>query len=339
MRMRIIVEDDGWFVMMILFYTLRRHVVSEPYRLYNLDVFEYELNEPMALYGHIPMVLAAGPAAPSVGLFWFNPSETFVDISTSDKRKSTHWMSESGWIDMFILPGPSPDAVFRQFTSLTGRAQLPPVFALGYHQCRWNYKNEPDVARVNEGFDSHGIPYDVLWLDIEHTDGKRYFTWDSHAFPTPLAMQHHLSSVGRKMVTIVDPHIKRDSSYAVHIDAQAQNVYILDSQGKAEFDGWCWPGSSSYVDYTSPHARRWWASQFRLDKYIGSTLDLFTWNDMNEPSVFNGPEVSMGKNCVSRAGVEHREWHNLYGYYMQRATMEGQLLRQLSASMQVRSYR
>jgi mannosyl-oligosaccharide alpha-1,3-glucosidase len=35
----------------------------------------------------------------------------------------------------------------------------------------------------------HDIPYDVLWLDIEHTDGKRYFTWDKHTFPDPIRMQ------------------------------------------------------------------------------------------------------------------------------------------------------
>ncbi|CAK5049963.1 unnamed protein product [Aphanomyces euteiches] len=302
--------------------------LTDPYRLYNLDVFEYELNEPMALYGHIPMIMAASPSN-TVGVFWYNPSETFVDISTpSTVEKTTHWMSESGWIDLFILPGTSPATVSEQFTTLTGRASLPPIFALGYHQCRWNYKNELDVSRVNEGFDTHVIPYDVLWLDIEHTDGKRYFTWDKHAFPTPLEMHKPLSAVGRKIVTIVDPHMKRDSNYVVHADAQAQQVYITDDSGK-EFDGWCWPGSSSYVDFTSPFARRWWASQFRLDKYLGSTLDTYTWNDMNEPSVFNGPEVSMPKSSLSRAGVEHREWHNLYGYYMQRATMEGQMVRQL----------
>ena len=31
---------------------------GDPYRLYNLDVFEYELNNPMALYGSIPFMLA-----------------------------------------------------------------------------------------------------------------------------------------------------------------------------------------------------------------------------------------------------------------------------------------
>lgn len=29
---------------------------AEPYRLYNLDVFEYELNERMALYGAVPFI-------------------------------------------------------------------------------------------------------------------------------------------------------------------------------------------------------------------------------------------------------------------------------------------
>ena len=44
---------------------------------------------------------------------------------------------------------------------------------------------------------------------------------------------------------------------------------------------------------------------------------------MNEPSVFNGPEVSMPKDATSIAGVEHREWHNLYGFYQQMATSRG----------------
>lgn len=48
------------------------------------------------------------------------------------------------------------------------------MFSLGYHQCRWNYKDEADVEAVHEGLEGHGIPYDVLWLDIEHTDGKRH---------------------------------------------------------------------------------------------------------------------------------------------------------------------
>jgi alpha 1,3-glucosidase len=70
------------------------------------------------------------------------------------------------------------------------------------------------------------------------------------------------------MVTIVDPHIKRDDNYPVHSEATTKGYYIKNKDG-ADFDGWCWPGSSSYLDFTSPVVREWWATQFRLDKYIG----------------------------------------------------------------------
>ena len=52
---------------------------------------------------------------------------------------------------------------------------------------------------MDKGFDEHDIPYDVLWLDIEHTDGKKYMTWDKLKFPTPDQMQKNLAAKGRKV--------------------------------------------------------------------------------------------------------------------------------------------
>lgn len=72
-----------------------------------------------------------------------------------------------------------------------------------------------DVAAVHAAFDEHDIPLDVIWLDIEHTDGKRYFTWDPVKFADPKAMIDGLASKHRKMVTIIDPHLKKDDGYHV----------------------------------------------------------------------------------------------------------------------------
>lgn len=67
------------------------------------------------------------------------------------------------------------------------------------------------MSSVDSGFDAHDIPYDVLWLDIEHTNGKRYLTWDTAKFPTPAAMQDRLAAKGRK-VSKADKQAGRQSS-------------------------------------------------------------------------------------------------------------------------------
>jgi alpha 1,3-glucosidase len=302
---------------------------KEPYRLYNLDVFQYELDETMALYGAVPLIVSQSAVTGTMGVLWFNPTETYVDVMDSPEKKSTktHWMSESGVVDVFFMPGPDPKSLYRQYATLSGVTPLPPIFSLGYHQCRWNYKDEKDIAQVHADFEKYDYPYDVLWLDIEHTDGKKYFTWDPNLFPTPIQMQEKLAQKGRRMVTIVDPHIKRDDNYYIHKEATAAGLYVKDKDGVKDYDGWCWPGSSSYLDFTSERVRSWWADQFSYVRYRGSTSALFTWNDMNEPSVFNGPEVSMQKDLKNLKGEEHREWHNLYGMLFHRATSEGQIRR------------
>ncbi|KAM7086269.1 neutral alpha-glucosidase AB isoform 1-T1 [Molossus nigricans] len=313
---------------------------GEPYRLYNLDVFQYELYNPMALYGSVPVLLAHSSHR-DLGIFWLNAAETWVDISSNTAGKTlfgkmldylqgsgetpqtdVRWMSESGIIDVFLLLGPSVLDVFRQYASLTGTQALPPLFSLGYHQSRWNYRDEADVLEVNQGFDDHNLPCDVIWLDIEHADGKRYFTWDPSRFPEPLTMLQHLASKKRKLVAIVDPHIKVDSGYRVHEELQSQGLYVKTRDG-SDYEGWCWPGAAGYPDFTNPKMRAWWANMFSFDDYKGSAPNLYVWNDMNEPSVFNGPEVTMLKDAQHYGGWEHRDVHNIYGFYVHMATADG----------------
>lgn len=312
---------------------------GDPYRLYNLDVFQYELYNPMALYGAVPVMLAHN-AQRTAGIFWLNAAETWVDISSNTAGKTVfgkmldyvqgssetpqtdvRWISESGIIDVFLMLGPTPRDVFSQYASLTGTQAFPPLASLGYHQCRWNYNDQEDVRSVDAGFDEHDIPYDFIWLDIEHTDGKRYFTWDPHKFASPKEMLQGLMDKKRKMVAIVDPHIKVDSNYKIHNEIRSRGFYVKNKDG-ADYEGWCWPGSAGYPDFTRPDMRAWWASQFAYDQYEGAMENLYTWNDMNEPSVFNGPEVTMHKDAL-HGSWEHRDVHNIYGLYVQRATAEG----------------
>ncbi|NWY93494.1 GANAB glucosidase, partial [Loxia curvirostra] len=290
---------------------------GDPYRLYNLDVFQYEVFTPMALYGSVPLLLAHRPRL-SLGLFWLNAAETWVDIGSNTAGKVRQGGLGGSWgcfggFHCRFCPGPGTQA-------------LPPLFSLGYHQSRWNYQDEADVEAVERGFEEHELPLDVLWLDIEHADGKRYFTWDPAKFPNPRGVLERLAAGKRRMVSIVDPHIKVDGGYRVHTELRARGLFVKTKDGN-DYEGWCWPGSSAYPDFTNPEMREWWANMFAYDQYEGSTEALFTWNDMNEPSVFSGPEVTMHKDARHFGGWEHRELHNLYGLYVHKATAEGLIRR------------
>ena len=83
------------------------------------------------------------------------------------------------------------------------------------------------------------------------------------------------------MVTIIDPHIKVDDNYHIFKDAKDLDLYVKTSTG-ADFEGWCWPGSSQWLDYLNPKCRDYWANKFLFSAYNGSTTSLYTWNDMNE---------------------------------------------------------
>ena len=90
------------------------------------------------------------------------------------------------------------------------------------------------------------------------------------------------------MVVIVDPHLKRADDYVVYRGAKDAGYLVKKADG-SEYEGWCWPGSSSWVDFFNPGSWTWWAGLFSLKdrddikwRWEKSTSSVFIWNDMNE---------------------------------------------------------
>ena len=79
---------------------------GDPYRLYNLDVFQYELNERMALYVAVPFVMAHKSDS-TVGLFWLNAAETWVDVKKSGTGIMQMAMQLLSWFYSDNFPQPS----------------------------------------------------------------------------------------------------------------------------------------------------------------------------------------------------------------------------------------
>ena len=251
----------------------------------------------------------------TAGVFLHNAAEQWIETtSNQDGGSQTYFMAEIGTLDVFVLLGPSPTEVVRQYTKLTGTAHLPQLWALGYHQCRNSYESQDEAKDVVSNFDSNNFQMDALWLDIDYTDGYRYFTWNPSTFSDPVDLQETLAGTNKKMVTIIDPHIKVEEGYSVYDEALANDYFVKYDNGSI-FQGQCWPGVSGWMDFLNPAAREFYGSMYSYDNFPGTTTTLAgIWNDMNEPSVFDTSlENTLPADSLHVGGVRHREIHNIYG--------------------------
>ncbi|XP_022905864.2 neutral alpha-glucosidase C-like [Onthophagus taurus] len=295
---------------------------KNPYRLFNNDFCCYPIGTKEALYGSIPVLYAHGTELTS-GVFWLNSAQTFVDINPNNTLKSL-FISQTGSLDFFVLTGPNLKETILQYTSLTGSAPLPPLFSLGHHQSRWSYMSQEDALGVVEEMDRNDFPFDVIWLDIDYLQDYKIFTWNLETFPNPIGMQEEIGRSGRKLVLIIDPHVKREEGYFVFDVATENGYFVMDKNGD-DFQGACWPGKSSWFDFLNPSAALYYSSLFTT--FANTTDIVHIWNDMNEPSVFALSTNTMPDDNIHYGGVLHEEVHNIYGFSQTVNTHHGLLER------------
>lgn len=303
------------------------------YRLFNVDIFEYETESNFPMYGSIPFMLASKPGH-SIGLFWVNAADTYVNVKKLKHDSMSHWISENGIIDFVVFLGDTPQDINKYYGEITGYTSLPQLFALGYHQCRWNYNDEEDVLDITAQFDNHQIPYDTIWLDVGYTDTRKYFTWEPDAFPDPERMLNILDQTGRNMVIIIDPHFKL--GYEVSDTIDKKRITINNSKNET-FRGQCWPGESLWIDSFNPNAKPYWDELHRYssdNKVFGKAQNIHLWNDMSEISVFDGPETSSPKDNIHYNGWEERSVHNLNGLKFHEMTYDTMTKRLLGVDRQ-----
>jgi len=258
----------------------------------------------------------------SYGVFFDNTFKTFFDFC-HERRNVTSFWAEGGEMNYYFFYGPKMSDVVTTYTHLTGKPELPPMWTLGYHQCKWSYYPESKVKEITSKFRELKIPCDGIYLDIDYMDGFRCFTWNKEYFPDPKRMVAELAKDGFKTVVIIDPGIKIDKDYWVYKEA-LENDYFCKRADGPYMKGKVWPGECNFPDYTNPAVREWWAGLFK--ELISEIGVKGVWNDMNEPAVMEVPGKTFPpdvRHDYDGNPCSHRKAHNIYGTQMARATYEG----------------
>jgi alpha-glucosidase len=284
---------------------------------YGTDAYAYGITTD-PLYKNIPFYygLHSGKA---YGIFFDNTFRTIFDFGSERETVCSFW-ARGGEMNYYFIYGPELIEVAEEFANLTGKPELPPMWALGYHQCRWSYFPDTKVKEVAFEFRKRGIPCDVIYLDIDYMEGFRCFTFSKEYFPDPKRMTKELADAGFKTVVIIDPGIKVDPEYSIYQEG-IKNDYFCRRQDGALMEGDVWPGKCVFPDYTNPKVRDWWSGLFGVLVENGVAG---VWNDMNEPAVFEiGTFPEDVRHDFDGEPCSHRKAHNIYGHLMAQATFNG----------------
>lgn len=291
-------------------------------RVQNWATDEYAFSKDRdPIYKSIPFYIGLNNNQ-AYGIFFDNSFRSFFDFC-HERHSVTSFWAQGGEMNYYFIYGPDMPQVVKSYTNLTGKPELPPMWALGYHQCKWSYYPESRVREVASTFRKYQIPCDGIYLDIDYMEGFRCFTWNKEYFPNPKKMVSDLEKDGFKTIVIIDPGIKIDKDYWVYQEALKNDYFCKRADGPYMI-GKVWPGECNFPDFTKPEVRTWWAGLFKgLISEIGVKG---VWNDMNEPAVMEVPNKTFPNDVrhdYDGHPCSHRKAHNVYGTQMARATYDG----------------
>ena len=287
------------------------------YQNWNTDAPAYSnIQDP--LYATIPFFIGIHDSV-TYGIFFDNSNKSYFNFGGGADEELFHFGADDGEMNYYFFGGSTVASIIKDYTNLTGRTPMPPLWSLGFQQSRWGYDNQEQLLTIAKTFREKKMPADVIVSDINYMDDYKVFTWSSK-YPDVKGMLSQMKTMGFDMVTIIDPGIKVEKGYKAYEDGLAGNFFAKYPGGRP-YIGHVWPGRCHFPDFTKAEARQWWGNNFK-EVYIDKGVKGF-WNDMNEPAAWgrefpNLIEFGEGKDKQTLYSVK-----NAYGLLMAKSTYEG----------------
>ncbi len=299
---------------------------NQAFTLWNTDAYRFqESTDP--LYKSIPYFMAYR-AGIATGILMDNTWRTSFDFG-KETNGIYSFGAVAGPVDYYLFYGPSPKQVVETYAWLTGTPPLPPLWAFGFQQSRYSYMSQARVLEVANRFRATRFRSTRSILTL--ISRKRIVPSPSTqtAFPDLPGMIAKLKAENFHVVAITDLHIANlpGENYAPFDSGMKGDHFVKNPDGTV-FTGKVWPGPSVFPDFTRQQTRAWWGTLYSGLRTSG--VEGF-WNDMNEPSVFDSPTLTIPVDVVHRIDepgfqpriATHGEIHDVYGMENSRATYEG----------------
>ncbi|XP_035233973.1 lysosomal alpha-glucosidase-like isoform X2 [Stegodyphus dumicola] len=242
------------------------------------------------LYGSHPFYLLMEPEGDANGVFLLNSNA--IDVVLQPAPAVT-FRAIGGIFDFFILLGPTPSEVIRQYTGIVGRSFMPPYWSLGFHICKYGYFSLNKTRETLEHNLDEGVPIDVQWHDIDYM--KRYldFTYDPKNFSGLPEFVDKLHEDGRHYVAMISPGVSNSEppdTYSAYDQGAKLDLFVKDINGKY-IEAKVWNVNMTvFPDFSNPATAQYW--QDHLKSFHDELKFDGIWLDMNEPLNFKNGTIN-----------------------------------------------
>ena len=253
--------------------------------------------ENVGMYKPVPFFLSSR----GYGMFVHSTAPMVFDFGRDYAGASTLMVGDDV-LDVFVFLG-EPGEVLDEYTDLTGKAPMPPLWSFGLWMSRITYFSEDDVRNVADSLRHHEIPADVIHLDTGwfETDWRTDYRFSATRFADPRDMIEDLLGMGFHVSLWQLPYFVPENR--LYPEIVEGGLAVADAKGNL-------PYPDAILDFSNPAAVDWYQRQLEdlLSMGVGAIKV-----DFGEAAPLNG---------VYHSGRTGWFEHNLYPLRYNRAVME-----------------
>jgi alpha-D-xyloside xylohydrolase len=197
------------------------------------------------MYKPIPFFMSSR----GYGMFLHTSSTITCDFGYSFSGVNSLMIGDDE-LDLFVFLGPPRD-ILDEYTKLTGKSPMPPLWSFGLWMSRCTYNNEKQVRDIAARLRENKIPCDVLHLDTGwfETDWQCDYQFSTSRFTDPAKMISDLKADGFHISLWQLPYfVPKNKLFPELLE---KNLVVRDAKGNLPYE-------DAVLDFSNPKTVKWY---------------------------------------------------------------------------------
>ena len=158
-------------------------------------------------------------------------------------------------LDLFIFLG-QPKDILSEYTALTGRSPVPPLWSFGFWMSRITYNSDAQVRQVAQQLRSHQVPADVIHIDTGwfETEWRNDYRFSPTRFPNPAKLMADMKEQGFRITLWQYTYFtSKNDLWKEMVD---NGYHVKNDRGQL-------PAEDATIDLSNPEAVKWYQGKIR----------------------------------------------------------------------------